>query len=295
MTVVDPRALSPAILSASRLLAALAGAALTASIALLLMRMSPAAPGMAAIGAAGVPGLSVAALAFMREEEALPRLTRSVLAAVALIIFAAFVEPAARLRLASFASLAFGIALAVWLALAARRRPRLSPGLAALYGAALAGLCIHAAYLVLVSRDLMIADFMTYRGISIMVARLADAGSWPLLLSALAQSITQDYAWGPALAPGLALALTRPASRAIYTFALLALYAAPALLALAILARDLARRAGLRAHRVRPEPGAIRQPRPEATRSGLEGRVSSYDCRRQPEHRSRRPLAGSSG
>ena len=92
----------------------------------------------------------------------------------------------------------------------------------------------------------MIADFMTYRGISIMIARLADAGEWPLLVSAAAQSITQDYAWGPALVPGLALALTQPTSRAVYTFALLALYAAPALLALAILARDLARRAGLR-------------------------------------------------
>jgi len=87
---------------------------------------------------------------------------------------------------------------------------------------------------------------MTYRGISIMIARLADAGEWPLLASAATQSITQDYAWGPALVPGLALALTQPTSRAVYTFALLALYAAPALLALAILARDLARRAGLR-------------------------------------------------
>ena len=118
--------------------------------------------------------------------------------------------------------------------------------LAAIYAAALAGLCAYAAFLVLVSRDLMIADFMTYRGIAIMVARLADSGNWPLLASAAAQSITQDYAWGPALVPGLALALTEPTSRAIYTFALLALYAAPALLALAILARDLARRAGLR-------------------------------------------------
>ena len=134
----------------------------------------------------------------------------------------------------------------MWLARTARKRPRLSFRLAALYAAALAGLCAYAAYLVLASRDLMIADFMTYRGISIMIARLADAGNWPLLVSAAAQSITQDYAWGPALVPGLALALTQPTSRAVYTFALLALYAAPALLALAILSRDLARRAGLR-------------------------------------------------
>ena len=123
----------------------------------------------------------------------------------------------------------------------------------------LAGLCAYAASLVLVSRDLMIADFMTYRGVSIMIARLADAGNWPLLASAAAQSITQDYAWGPALIPGLALALTQPTSRAIYTFALLALYAAPALLALAILARDLARRAGLRFALMR---AACRSPSP---------------------------------
>jgi hypothetical protein len=142
------------------------------------------------------------------------------------------------------------------LACAARKRPRFSLGLAALYAAALAGLCAYAAFLVLASRDLMIADFMTYRGISIMVARLADAGAWPLLFSAATQSITQDYAWGPALVPGLALALTKPTSRAIYTFSALALYAAPALLALAILARDLARRARLNC----PSSGGSRLP-----------------------------------
>ena len=48
----------------------------------------------------------------------------------------------------------------------------------------------------------MIADFMTYRGIAMMVARLVDAGNWPLLLGAAVQSITQDYSWAPALVPG---------------------------------------------------------------------------------------------
>ncbi len=105
----------------------------------------------------------------------------------------------------------------------------------------LALLSAYAAYLVLVSRDLMIADFMTYRGIAMMIARLVDARNWPLLFSAAVQSITQDYSWGPGLAPGFLLALTEPTSRAIYTFAILALYAAPAALALAILARDCAR------------------------------------------------------
>ena len=117
--------------------------------------------------------------------------------------------------------------------------------LAALFAVALALLSAYAAYIVLVSRDLMIADFMTYRGIAMMVARLADAGEWPLLLGAAVQSITQDYSWAPALVPGLLMAVTEPTSRAIYTFALLALYAAPAALALSVLARDCARGAGL--------------------------------------------------
>jgi hypothetical protein len=246
MTVVDPSAISPPSLSGKRRVAALAGLALMASVALLLRRVGPDAPAAVPIGLAGVSGLSVAALALGFEDEALPKLTQGVLAGVGLIAFAAVVEPEARLRLFSFASLAFGVGLIFMLVRSARKRARFSLGLAALYAATLAGLCAYAAFLVLVSRDLMIADFMTYRGISIMVARLADAGGWPLLVSAVAQSITQDYGWGPALVPGLALAATEPTSRAIYTFAVLALYAAPALLALAILARDLARRAGLR-------------------------------------------------
>ena len=93
----------------------------------------------------------------------------------------------------------------------------------ALFAVTLALLSVYATYLVLASRDLMIADFMTYRGIAMMVARLVDAGNWPLLLNAAVQSITQDYSWAPGLVPGLLLALTEPTSRALYTFALLAL------------------------------------------------------------------------
>jgi hypothetical protein len=119
----------------------------------------------------------------------------------------------------------------------------------------------------------MIADFMNYRGIAMMVARLADAGNWPLLLGAAVQSVTQDYSWAPGLVPGLLLAATESTSRAIYTFAILALYAAPAALALAILARDCARRA--------ERPSAIPPPHPEAPRSGREGGVSSHERQRQ--------------
>ncbi len=115
----------------------------------------------------------------------------------------------------------------------------------ALFAATLALLSAYAAYVVLVSRDLMIADFMTYRGIAMLVARLVDARNWALLLAASVQSITQDYSWAPGLVPGILLAATEPTSRAVYTFAILALYASPAALGLAILARDCARRASL--------------------------------------------------
>jgi hypothetical protein len=245
MTIFERRILSPPGASAKRSLAALTGLTLTASVALLLHRVAAGAPATMPVALAALSGLAALALAFTLDETALPGLTKAVAAGAGLIAFAALVEPDARLRLASFASAAFGVGLALWLARTAPKRPSVSLPLAGLFGAALALLCAYAAYLVLVSRDLMIADFMTYRSIAIMVARLADAGNWPLLMTAAVQSITQDYSWAPALVPGLLLALTGPASRAVYTFAILALYAAPAAFALAILARDCARRAGL--------------------------------------------------
>jgi hypothetical protein len=227
----------------------LAGLALMASIALLLHRVAPGAPAIATTGLAGLAGLAALAL----EDAALAKLTQAIAAGAALIVLGALADPETRLRLASFASAAFGVGLAVWLARTAPRRPRLSWSLAALFAVTLGSLAAYAAFLVLASRDLMIADFMTYRGVAIMVARLADARNWPMLLSAAVQSVTQDYSWAPALVPGLLLAVTEPTSRAVFTFALLTLYAAPAAFALAILARDCARRAGLR----RDAPPAI--------------------------------------
>jgi hypothetical protein len=221
------------------------GLTITASIAFLLYRAAPSAPLIIPAGLTGLTGLAALALAFTLDDAALPKFTGAVTVGAAIVVLCALIPPDARLRLASFASAAFGVGLAVWLARTARKRPRVSWPLAALFVATLACLSAYALYLVLVSRDLMIADFMTYRGIAMIVARLADAGDWPLLLSAAAQSITQDYSWAPALVPGFLLALTDPTSRALYTFALLALYGAPAALALAILARDCARRAGL--------------------------------------------------
>jgi hypothetical protein len=69
-------------------------------------------------------------------------LTHGVLAAVGVIVLGAFVEPETKVRLISFASLAFGVGLALWLARTEGKRSRLSLSLAALYAAALAGLCV---------------------------------------------------------------------------------------------------------------------------------------------------------
>ena len=257
-----------------------------ASIALLFYRAAPGAPAIILTALTGFAGLAALALAFTLDDAALSKFTSAVAAGAAIVVLCALVSPDARLSLASFASVAFGVGLAVWLARTAGARPKVSWPLAALFAVTLALLSAYAAYLVLASRDLMIADFMTYRGIAMVVARLADAGNWPLLLSAAVQSVTQDYSWAPALVPGLLLAATEPTSRAIYTFAILALYAAPAALALAILARDCARQAGC----VQTKPDGIHQPRPEAPRSGLEGRASSHERPCTLEHPSRRPL-----
>ncbi len=245
MTVFDRHALSPPDASAKRSLAVLAGLTLMASVTFLFHRAAPSAPVIIPAGFAGASGLATLALAFTLDEAALSKLTKAVGAGVGLLILGGLVDSDTRLKLASFASAAFGLGLTVWLARTARRRPSVSWPLAALFAIALALLSAYAAYLVLASRDLMIADFMTYRGTAMIVARLTAAGNWPLLLTAGVESITQDYSWAPGLVPGLLLALTEPTSRAVYTFVILALYATPAALALAVLARDCARQAGL--------------------------------------------------
>ena len=247
MSALDTGANAPLRLIDGRLIGYGAGFALAAAAGFLVHEAAPGAPAIIPTGLAGVCGLAALALAFALDEAALSALTKAVAAGAAVLALCALLGPEPRLRLAGFASAAFGVGLAVWLARTARRRPGVSWPLAALFAVTLVILSGYAAYLVLASGDLMIADFMTYRGVAMMVARLIDAGNAPLLLSAAVQSITQDYSWSPALAPGLLLAVTEPTSRAIYTFALLALYATPAALALAVLARDCARRAGLRA------------------------------------------------
>ncbi len=230
----------------TRFFVAATGAALAAGAALLVRHIAPLSPDVIAIGIAGLAGLPVIALAFLLEDHALPTLARSASLGTGLVLLGQIPETdEERLRLFGFAMVAMAALLATWLARSARGPARLSADAAALFGATLAALSAYSAYMVIASRDLMIADFMTYRSISIAVARLIDARELPLLVVATLESIARDYSWLPALAPGLALALTAPFSRAAYTFALLACYAAPAALALAILSRDIARRAGL--------------------------------------------------
>jgi hypothetical protein len=96
----------------------------------------------------------------------------------------------------------------------------------------------------------MIADFIFYRQVSIAVATLLDSGRWPQVIAALVVSMKDDYSWAPALAPGMVMAASAPLSRVVYEAAIVVFYAAPGVAALGVLARDLARRAGL------PRPGA---------------------------------------
>jgi hypothetical protein len=254
VTAVVPRSIPLPPRSAERSPAILAGLALTASATFLLHRAAPGAPAIILAALTGFTGLTALALAFTLDDVARSKLTRTVAAGAAIAVLCAFVSPDARLRLASFTSAAFGVGLAVWLVRTAGKRLTVSWPFAALFAVTLVVLSAYALTLVLVSRDLMIADFMTYRSIAMMIARLLDARDWPLLVSASVQSITQDYSWGPALIPGFLLAATEPTSRAVYTFAILALYAAPAALALAVLARDCAWAAGLRRD---AQPGAV--------------------------------------
>ena len=86
MTVLDRSALAPQSLPGKRRVAGLAGLALMASIALLLRRVAPGSPATVSIALVGLPALSVAALAFTLEDEALPKLAHGVLAGVGFIV-----------------------------------------------------------------------------------------------------------------------------------------------------------------------------------------------------------------
>ena len=246
MHIIHGRVSAPSHSIATRPLLIVGGIAFALTLAFLADHVAPDAPQIFSLGLATLAALSIVALTFLLESDALPRLAQAEVAGTGLLLLGALFGSDERLRFFSLLSAALAGTLAFWLMRTARKLPKASFGTAALFASALFFLGTYSAYIVLASRDLMIADFMNYRGVSIAVARLIRAGDWPLLLTAFVESIVQDYSWAPALAPGLTLALTLPFSRAVYTFALIGFYAAPAAFALAILARDLARRAGLK-------------------------------------------------
>jgi hypothetical protein len=88
---------------------------------------------------------------------------KALAAGVGLFVLCALVAPELRLALASSASAALGAEVRCG---SVRRRARVA---------------YLPTYLVPASRDLMVADVMTYRRIARMVARPADAGAWPIL------------------------------------------------------------------------------------------------------------------
>jgi hypothetical protein len=77
-----------------------------------------------------------------------------------------------------------------------------------------------------------------------LVASVLDQGQFAALFKFFAVSLKDEYSLLPALAPGLVLEATSPLSRGCYQAAIVTFYAAPAYIALGVLARDIARRVG---------------------------------------------------
>ena len=127
MSVLDDGAFAPLRLTESRPLGCGAGFALAAAVAFLFHRAAPGAPAIMPAGLAGVSGLAALALALTLDDAALPNLTRALAAGVGLLVLCALVGPEPRLTLVSFASAAFGVGLAVWLARSARIRVSAAP------------------------------------------------------------------------------------------------------------------------------------------------------------------------
>jgi hypothetical protein len=166
----------------------LAGAGLLCASAawLLARRVAPAAPMSLEAGIALVPLLSFAALAILIEEGALNRYSQAAVIGAALTLGGAFI-PGADQR-----ALYFGLAMAMLmgglaysLARSARRPMRVSGAALALFVATAAALAAYSAYLVIVSRDLEIADFMNYRNQAIALAALLDRRQFALAIAAI--------------------------------------------------------------------------------------------------------------
>ena len=224
---------------ACAVLAAIGGVRLIGAVA-------PAAPGFVALGIPLAALTGGAAFAVTAEDLAL----KSFLVYFALGALAVLLTPLAT-HDAKVVSQAFGmaslmamIAVCFFLAKSARR------GLAGVgRGGVLLSLALTAvlsalcAYRIIVSQPLMFSDYMDGRLLSIFVATVLRAGRFGDLAALFVQSMPAEYSLLPAVAPGVALAASAPLSRGVYFLAITAFYAAPAFLALGLLARDIARRA----------------------------------------------------
>ena len=226
-----------------RLVALFAAGALGLAVATLAWRLSPTpGPALALGGVIGLAALTFAALIEAVEATLFAKIFGAVAAFAAL---AAAGDPTRAGLPFAFGSLGL-LGYGAWRVLA---RPSLGLSGRATAAVALglvAALAAFNAWYVLVAQDLMIADFMFYRIVSIAVGTLARAGKILPLAIDLAGSMAKDYSWAPALLPGLALAAFGLLSRAVYQGAILVCYAAPALMALAWAAREIARGAGAR-------------------------------------------------
>jgi hypothetical protein len=120
-----------------------------------------------------------------------------------------------------------------------------------------AALSLFCIYYIATSQDLMFGDFMYRRVEAVIIAAIIDAGQFATLAKAFVGSMKDEYSLLPALAPGVALSVALPLSRAWYQAAIIVFYAAPAYFALGVLARDLARRANPRRSATVGQPAAL--------------------------------------
>jgi len=244
MTILAAEPAERAPSTTPRAIAAAAGLLLGLAVAGLVWRLSP--PG--ATGFAPILGVAATAgsiaLALVGDSSELTSLARAFVAAAVVVGAAALSRLPGETLERAFGLGSLGLAgFLAWRAVSTTRL-RIGRGGVALTAATILVLLAYNAWYIWASRDLEIADFMFYRLVSVAVAALVDSGRIVPLVLQLANSMKADYSWLPGLAPGLALALGAPLSRAVYQAALMAFYAAPALVALGWLARELAVRAG---------------------------------------------------
>jgi hypothetical protein len=223
-----------------------AGVALGLGVGLVVRLVAPAAdpfiPGLVA----GAPMICSVALAFCLDEQAIEAfLPIIVCGAIAVLIVALAAHAPDQVALPfGFGSVGLMIVGGYSLTKSTRWRPisrRLANWVVGLV--LMATIAFYCVYYVAISRGLMFGDFMYRRIEAIIVASIIDQGQLVALVRLFIGSMKDEYSLLPVLGPGAALAATAPLSRACYTGAIIALYAAPAYFALGILARDLARRA----------------------------------------------------